>query len=62
VFIERQAGDLFSEARTAGESIPNGTRVTVVGYDSDQKMYIVAESPAMDEDVAATTNKGSDDV
>jgi hypothetical protein len=53
---------LFSEARTAGESIPNGTRVTVVGYDSDQKMYIVAESPAMDEDVAATTNKGSDDV
>jgi len=62
VFIERQAGDLFSEARTAGESIPNGTRVTVVGYDSDQKMYIVAESPSMGEDVAATTNKGSDDV
>jgi hypothetical protein len=61
VFIERQAGDLFSEARTAGESIPNGTRVTVVGYDSDQKMYIVAESPTMGEDVA-TTNKGSDDV
>jgi hypothetical protein len=61
VFIERQAGDLFSEARTAGESIPNGTRVTVVGYDSDQKMYIVAESPSMAEDVA-TTNKGSDDV
>jgi hypothetical protein len=52
---------LFSEARTAGESIPNGTRVTVVGYDSDQKMYIVAESPSMAEDVA-TTNKGSDDV
>ncbi len=42
VFIERSAGDLFSEARTAGESIPNGTRVTVVGYDSDQKVYIVA--------------------
>ncbi len=62
VFIERRAGDLFSEARTAGESIPNGTRVTVVGYDSDQKMYIVAESPPMDEDVAATTEKGSDDV
>ena len=61
VFIERQAGDLFSEARTAGESIPNGTRVTVVGYDSDQKMYIVAESLSMGEDVA-TTNKGSDDV
>ena len=61
VFIERQAGDLFSEARTAGESIPNGTRVTVVGYDSDQKMYIVAESPSMAEDVA-TTNKGSDNV
>jgi hypothetical protein len=62
VFIERQAGDLFSEARTAGESIPNGTRVTVVGYDSEQKMYIVAESSSMGEDVAATTNKGSDDV
>lgn len=62
VFIERQAGDLFSEARTAGESIPNGTRVTVVGYDSDQKMYIVAESPSMDVGVATTTNKGSEDV
>jgi hypothetical protein len=62
VFIARQEGDLISEARTAGESIPNGTRVTVVGYDSDQKIYIVAESPSKGEDVAATTDKESDDV
>ena len=62
VFIERQAGDLISEARTTGESIPNGTRVTVVGYDSDQKVYIVAESPSKGEDVAATTDMESDDV
>jgi|TARA_B110000881_G_C18415409_1_gene433188 hypothetical protein len=62
VFIERQAGDLISEARTTGESIPNGTRVAVVGYDSDQKVYIVAESPSKGEDVAATTDMEADNV
>ena len=63
VFIERSAGDLFSEARTAGEEIPNGTRVTVVGYDSDQKVYIVAESQSLSEEEAADlTDKGKDDV
>ena len=60
VFIPRQEGDLISEARTAGESVPNGTRVTVVGYDSDQKIYIVAESLSEGEDVATTTDMESD--
>jgi len=62
VFIERSAGDLFSEARTAGESIPNGTRVTVVGYDSDQKVYIVAALPSENGASEEQQEKGITDV
>ena len=50
IFIERKEGDLISEARTAGEEIPNGTRVTVVSYDNAQKVYIVAESRSTGEE------------
>ncbi|MBA63175.1 MAG: hypothetical protein CMJ76_12525 [Planctomycetaceae bacterium] len=50
IFIERKEGDLISEARTAGEEIPDGTRVTVVSYDEAQKVYIVAESRSTGEE------------
>lgn len=50
IFIARKEGDLISEARTAGEEIPNGTRVTVVSYDNAQKVYIVAESRSTGEE------------
>lgn len=50
IFIERKEGDLISEARTAGEEIPNGTRVTVVSYDEIQKVYMVAESRSTGEE------------
>jgi len=57
IFIERKEGDLISEARTAGEEIPNGTRVTVVSYDEAQKVYMVAESRSTGEE---TTNNNEE--
>ena len=57
IFIERKEGDLISEARTAGEEIPNGTRVTVVSYNEAQKVYMVAESRSTGEE---TTNNNEE--
>ena len=57
IFIERKEGDLIPEARTAGEEIPNGTRVTVVSYDEAQKVYMVAESRSTGEE---TTNNNEE--
>ena len=57
IFIERKEGDLISEARTAGEEIPNGTRVTVVSYDEAQKVYIVAESRSTGEETTVNNEE-----
>ena len=61
IFIERKEGDLISEARTAGEEIPSGTRVIVVSYDEAQKVYLVAESHSASEEVT-NNNKETEDV